>query len=128
MPGMRLLDAPRRARSSIEIADAVLQADDDGVGRCVAGDQVCHLGGGTALHRHEDDPRLRQGRLGVSREGDRGCGQCPVGAIEIGDARAVPRDGLGQGRSQQQCHVASGQRETPAHVAADAAGAGNDDA
>ena len=125
---MRLLRRTEAGAQHVEIADAVLQADDDGVRASLTGDQVCHFRRGAALHGHEDDLRPCQGLARVGGDGKRGRRQGPVGSVEIGDAQAVLRDGLGQGRPQQQCHVAAGQRQAPAHIAADAAGAGNDDA
>ena len=47
-------------RSASTVADAVLQADDDGVGRRVAGDQLGHLRRGAALDGDEDDLGLRE--------------------------------------------------------------------
>ena len=48
--------------------------------------------------------------------------------VEVGDAQALACNDLRQRRPQQQRHVAAGQRQAAADIAADAAGAGNDDA
>ena len=122
-----LRGAKMRAQN-IDIADAVLQADDDRLGRSMARDQLGHVGGGAALDGDEHDlgPGHCGARVGGQRQ--RRGRQGPVGAVEVGDAQAMPGDGVGQHRAQQQGDVASGQRQAAAHIAADAAGAGNDDA
>ncbi len=113
---------------NIGIVDAVLQADDDRLGRSMARDQLGHVGGGAALDGDEHDLGRGQRSARVGGQRQRRGRQCAVGAVEVGDAQAVPGDGVGQRRAQQQGDVAPGQRQAAAHIAADAAGAGNDDA
>jgi hypothetical protein len=109
-----------------DIADAVLQADDDGIGGRMACDEIRHPGGIRAFHGH-------QHQAGVAKDsrilGQRQCARCdvPRQALEARQLEPVTFDLLDHARARQQRDTAAGGRKHAADKAADAAGPGHAD-
>ena len=108
------------------IADAVLQADDDGLRRRVGGNDVGDSGGIGAFDGHQhrtdvgkDSAVLRQRQLA-------GCDP-PLKALEAGQPQPIAFDFPDHARARQQRNAAAGSRQHAADKAADAAGAGHRD-
>ena len=121
-------DRTKLRAQSIDVADTVLQADDDRIGRRVPGDQPGHLRRGAALDGDEHDLGAANAALGSVANVSAGGGNARSAPSRSEMRRPCRRDGVRQRRTQQQGHVAPRQRQAAAHIAADAAGAGNDDA
>ena len=128
MPPTTTCLSPSRALQPIDVADAVLQADDDGAGLRMPGDQAGHLLRRPALDGDQDDVGPCEGRGRIAGQLDGAGSQRAVGAVEVGNAHAVAPDRLRQGRPQQERHAPPRQRQAAADIAADAAGPrhGND--
>ena len=86
----------------------------------------CHLFGGAALDRHQDNVGLGQGCGRIGGDPERVGLIEAIAAFEVGDLQP-PRIARFHARSRQKNHLASGQRQATADITADAAGAGNDD-
>ena len=112
----------------VGVADPVLETDDCDAALGVLGDQRGHRARTTALDRHQDDIRPGKGGHRIGGKFDRGRRQDVVGAGEVGDAQTKLGNGCRERRPQQQGNVAARQRQASADIAADAAGAGDDDA
>ena len=81
--------AAETRQQQIDIADAVLEADDRHARGRVLGDQPCHGCGGAALDGDQNDVGLGEGGRRIGRQLDRRGRQHPVRSIEIGDAQAL---------------------------------------
>ena len=108
------------------IADAVLQADDDGIRWCVPGDDVGHGGGIRALDRDQHDAGiLKNGRIfrqcePIARDG-------LVKAFKTRRPQPMGLDFGDHARTRQQRNAAAAGRQHAADEAADAARPGNTD-
>jgi hypothetical protein len=102
------------------IADAVLQADDDGIRRRMLCDDLGHSGRVGALHRHQHDGGI--GKDGwIFRQYEPVGREMPVNAVKARQPQAVRPDLANDARPCQQRHAAAPGRQHSADEAADTA-------
>jgi hypothetical protein len=108
------------------IADAVLQANDDSVFRSMIRDQLRHLRRIAAFNRDQNDLRLTHD-CGVIRQLQLTGGEALIEAIEARQPQAVRLDAVHDAPPRQYADVATGCRQGAPHETADTAGTGNTD-
>lgn len=109
----------------VGVADAVLQADHDGVGAGMGRKKRSHLHGRAAFHSDENDIRVAQRHRRIVGDRKRLRIDAAVAAVEIADPKPVLAHGLDDAAAPQEIHLSPGERQAAADIAADAAGAGD---
>ena len=102
------------------IADAVLQADDDGIRWCVPGDDVGHGGGIRALDRDQHDAGVLE-KVRIFRQCEPIARDGLVKTFKTRRPQAVGFDFSDHARTRQQRNAAAAGRQHAADEAADAA-------
>jgi hypothetical protein len=93
----------------------------------MGGNERGHVLRSATLDRHQDD--IGTGQSGGRIGGDDEClrPDAAVAAVEVADLQAVVAQRLLDARPRQKDHLAPGERQAAADIAADTAGAGNGD-
>jgi hypothetical protein len=105
-----------------QIADAVLQADDHGIGGSMLCDDIGDLGRICAFHRHQHHAGIGKNAGVFGQRQFVGCNGA-IKSLKTRQPQAVGCDLLDHPRACQQCDAAAGGRKHAADKAADAAGA-----
>ncbi|ODA92436.1 hypothetical protein BFX40_05660 [Mesorhizobium sp. SEMIA 3007] len=117
----------RPGAQPVGVVDAVLQADHHRIGSGMGLDQRRHLLCRAALDGHQDHIRLRQSDGGIGGDPERVRLDQAIAAFKVADAQSALSQRCLDARPGQQDNLPPGERQATADIAADAAGACDDD-